>query len=175
MTVKLNKVLSVIKLYFLNKEGKDVDVSNKKQFDNIIRCAWEDLKQIDTEGINEDESDDEDISCSESDVDSDTDLDMSEDVENALDGLLLEWDVYDTFIKGRIERKMLENIVNMKVKYDKDKEFKKKGFPISFSGKEGMLIVTFEHGDDETKKIKLKEKELSEQLNNILDFILHHM
>jgi hypothetical protein len=170
--MKLRKVVSVFRKHLQETFGDDIELTTKKQFDNLSRQVWEELKQISDDIDEHGESDEEE---DESDVDSDEELDMSDEVENALDELMIEWDVFDTFIRGKIEKRNLEELIGMKVKYDSDKEFKKDGFPISLSAKDNTLIVTFEHGDDETKKVKLREKDLSLDNKFILDFILNHM
>lgn len=177
-TLKLRKVVSVFRKHLQETFGDNIELTTKRQFDNLSRQVWDELKEL-ADHIEEhgDSNDDEDEEYDEdeSDVDSDEELDMSEEVENALDNLMLEWDVFDTFIRGKIEKINLEELVGMKIKYDPDREFKKNGFPISLSAKDNILIVTFEHGDDETKKVKLREKDLSLDNKFILDFILNHM
>lgn len=176
MSLKLRKVVSVFRKHLQETFGDKIELTTKKQFENLSRQVWDELKEIsdhvDEHGDSEDDSDEDYVE--ESDVDSDEELDMSEEVENALDELMIEWDVFDTFIRGKIEKVKLEELVGMKIKYDSDREFKK-GFPISLSAKDNTLIITFEHGDDETKKIKLREKDLSVDNRFILDFILNHM
>lgn len=138
---------------------KDLDTSLVKKYEEEEKEKSSSKKSnSSSKKSKEVDSDDESEDEEESEGD-DSDLDMSTEVEEALDWLMEEWDVYDNDIEGKITKDMLEKLVGKKTpnvkKILKVKlKANKKHLTVSYKDKNGKVKKEL-NVDDLDKKCKL--------------------
>lgn len=156
---------------------KEVELTKRTQFDNIVRKMWDKLDQRVFEQLsnskndptyepstNEDSEEEDDEDDEEEEVE---EMDMDKDVENALDEELESWDVFEADIEGKIKKKKLEKLIGEKVKTDKNI------LKINVFATSTELLVKFK--SDKAHKKKLNIIDLEENWRLIHYFIFNDM
>lgn len=156
---------------------KEVELTKRTQFDNIVRKMWDKLDQRVFEQLsnskndptyepstNEDSEEDDEEDDEEEEVE---EMDMDKDVENALDEELESWDVFEADIEGKIKKKKLEKLIGEKVKTDKNI------LKINVFATSTELLVKFK--SDKAHKKKLNIIDLEENWRLIHYFIFNDM
>jgi hypothetical protein len=173
MSFSIKEVVAAFSQELKVEYGKEVELTKRTQFDNIVRKMWDKLDQKNFEELsnsrndptyepstNESEEEDEEESEEE-------EMDMDKDVENALEEELESWDVFEADIEGKITKKKLEKLLGEKVKTDK------KVLKVNLFATSTDLLVKFK--TDKNYKKKLNVINLEDNWRHVHHFIFNDM
>lgn len=151
------------------KKDKDSDKKSDKDKDDIPIIQEKKSFSSSKKSIqeSEDESDEEtDYSSDESDSEKE-ELPMSDEVEDALDSVFTEWDVYDDDIEGKMKKNILEKLIGHKVSDEKQY------FKTSLMATSKHLVVRYRLTRYVKKEIGVSD--LSPKFKLIHSYILNDM